>query len=82
MEGNQDYLANYEQREREKKTFTSQVAESHIDTLINARHKRKKKMQWTREGAHNVLQIRALMVSDEWEDKWLDLVLPNEEEAA
>jgi hypothetical protein len=51
------------------------VAESHIDTLINARHKRTKKMQWTREGAHHVLQIRALMASNEWESKGHDVVL-------
>jgi hypothetical protein len=30
---------------------------------------RTKKRQWTREGAHHVLQIRALMASDEWESK-------------
>ena len=82
LEGNKDYLVNYEEREKTNKTYTSQVAESHIDTLINVRHKKKRKMQWTREGAHNVLQIRALMASNEWEDKWLDLVLPNEEQAA
>ena len=82
LEGNKNYLVNYEEREQTNKTYTSQVAESHIDTLINARHKRKQKMQWTREGAHNVLQIRALMASNEWEDKWLDLVLPNAEQAA
>lgn len=35
-------------------------------------------MQCTREGAHNVLQIRAMMASDEWGDKWLDLVLPED----
>jgi hypothetical protein len=41
-------------------------------------------MQWTREGAHNVWQIRASMVSQEWEEKWLELVLPQiqEEKAA
>ena len=33
-------------------------------------------MQWTREGAHKVLQIRALMASDEWEEKWLEYVMP------
>src|SRR5919108_1077699 len=55
--------------------YTSQVAESHIDTLINARHKRTKKMQWTREGAHHVLQIRAMMASEEWESKYQGAVL-------
>src|SRR5262245_12076526 len=66
---NQAYLVNYDARDQANKTYTSQVAESHIDTLINARHKRTKKMQWTREGAHHVLQIRAMMASDEWESK-------------
>jgi len=82
LKNNLDYLVNYDERKRANKAFTSQVAESHIDSLINARHKRKQKMQWTREGAHNVLQIRASMVSNEWEEKWLELVLTNLEKAA
>ena len=72
---NQPYLVNYDARDQANKTYTSQVAESHIDTLINARHKRTKKMQWTRDGAHHVLQIRALMASDEWESKGQSAVL-------
>lgn len=72
---NQAYLVTYDARDQANKTYTSQVAESHIDTLINARHKRTKKMPWTREGAHHVLQIRALMASDEWESKGQDAVL-------
>jgi hypothetical protein len=72
---NQAYLVNYDAREQANQTHTSQVAESHVDTLINARHKRTKKMQWTRAGAHHVLQIRAMMASDEWESKRQDAVL-------
>ena len=72
---NQAYIVNYDVREQANKTYTSQVAESHIDALINARHKRTKKMQWTREGAHHVLQIRAMMASDEWESKSQGAVL-------
>ena len=64
---NQAYIVNYDERKRANKTYTSQVAESHIDSLINTRHKRTKKMQWTREGAHHVLQIRAMMASNDWE---------------
>jgi len=82
LKDNLDYLVNYDERDKANKAFTSQVAESHIDSLINARHKRKQKMQWTREGAHNVLQIRASMVSNEWGEKWLELVLTNLEKAA
>jgi len=82
LKNNQKYLVNYSEREKANKVFTSQVAESHIDSMINTRHKRKQKMQWTRKGAHNVLQIRAMMVSDEWKENWLDVVLPEEDKAA
>jgi len=75
LQRNQAYLIDYDARYQTSKTYTSQVAESHIETLINARHKRTRKMQWTREGAHHVLQIRAMMASDEWESKCQDVIL-------
>ena len=75
LERNQAYLVNYEERDQNTLTYTSQVAETHIDTIINDRYKRTKKMQWTREGAHNVLQIRGLIESDEWRDRWQRPVL-------
>ncbi|NJK41627.1 MAG: ISKra4 family transposase [Acaryochloridaceae cyanobacterium SU_2_1] len=82
LKNNSEYLVNYDQRDKAGLAYTSQGAESHIETIINARHKKKQKMQWTREGAHNVLQIRASMISGEWHKKWLDLVLPVEEKVA
>ena len=50
--------------------YTSQLAESTVNTIINDRQKGKQKMQWTREGAHNVLQIRAAHHSDTWPQDW------------
>ena len=32
--------------------------------------KRLKKMQWTREGAHNVLQIRTSIFNKTWNEDW------------
>ena len=75
LKNNLAYLINYDERKNLGRAYTSQVAEVHIDSLINARHKRKQKMQWTREGAHNVLQIRAKMESKEWYEEWQDAVL-------
>jgi hypothetical protein len=72
---NQVYLVNYEEREQQNQTYTSQVAESHIESIINARHKKSGKMQWTREGAHKVLQIRGVIVSNEWKNRWQASVL-------
>lgn len=75
LKQNQNYLVNYQARDRTHQPYTSQVAESHIDCLINARHKRTGKMQWTREGAHQVLQIRAIMACNHWEQQWQVTVL-------
>ena len=41
---NQAYLVNYQEREKQGKTFTTQVAESYIESLINARYKKSGKM--------------------------------------
>ena len=75
IDRNQAYVVNYEQRKQTQLIFTSQTAESHVESLINARHKRSSKMQWNRESAHNVLQIRAKIASNEWDEQWLGPVL-------
>jgi hypothetical protein len=75
IQRNQAYIINSAERDNAKTPYTSQVAESHVDTIINARHKKTRKMQWTREGAHHVLQIRAMIASEEWGSKWQNAVL-------
>jgi hypothetical protein len=82
LERNKAYLVHYEDRDKEQKTYTSQVAESHIESIINARHNKSGKMQWTRAGAHKVLQIRGVMASNAWEDRWQVAVLSALEVAA
>ena len=62
LENNQAYLVNYEEREQQGLSYTSQVAESHIDTIINDRFKRTKKMQWTHDGAHNIGSMSPLQL--------------------
>lgn len=72
---NQGHIVNYNERREADKVYTSHVAESHIGAVINARHKKTGKMQWSREGAHNVLQIRAAITSQEWASQWQEVVL-------
>jgi len=67
---NKTHLCHYAEREKQGLLFTSHVAESTVEHLINERHKRKQKMQWTRESAHNVLQIRSAIASNEWLKNW------------
>ena len=67
---NKSHLCHYSEKEKNGLLFTSHVAESTVEHLINERHKRKQKMQWTRESADNVLQIRAAIASNEWLNNW------------
>ncbi|WP_250126322.1 hypothetical protein [Chroococcidiopsis sp. CCMEE 29] len=75
LKQNQDHIVNYEERKGLGKTFTTQVAQSDIESIINARHKKSGKMQWSREGAHNVLQIRSEIISKTWIGQWQQAVL-------
>lgn len=74
LKRNKDQIINYDERAKNNLVYTSQVAESTVEHIINDRHKRNQKMQWTREGAHNVLQIRAIMASNQWDYSWQDAV--------
>ena len=67
---NMDYLTNYQLRKDSILPYTSSVIESTIETLVNTRHKKKHKAQWSREGAHNILQIRSSRASKKWNQEW------------
>jgi hypothetical protein len=70
IERNQKYVINYQKRHSANLPFTSTIAESSVNELINTRQKNNKKMQWTREGAHNILQIRTSRFSKTWAEDW------------
>lgn len=70
IQNNQSYLINYEQRKKAGLIFTSQMAESTVESLINQRCKGKQHMRWSREGAHAVLSIRAAIWSNNWLELW------------
>ena len=63
-------LINYERQRNAGLPYTSNVIESAIDTLINERQGKNKKMSWTRKGAHVILQIRTSMASKSWNQDW------------
>ncbi len=68
-------LVNYQNRKDNNLTYTTNAAESNVETLINKRLKKQQKMQWTREGANNVLQIRASISSGNWDVDWENVKL-------
>lgn len=70
IERNRKYITNYQKRQDENLPFTSTYAESSVNNIINTRQKNDKKMQWSREGAHNILQIRTSRFSKTWDSDW------------
>ena len=72
---NSDNIVNYRERMNDKKAFTSYMAESNVESLINQRCKGQKHMRWTRKGIQPLLQIRAYVASNDWSLNWEDVVL-------
>ncbi len=68
IENNADFIVNYEKRQDAGLIFTSQMAESTVESLINKRCKGQQHMRWSREGLHALLQVRAAVNSDDWND--------------
>jgi hypothetical protein len=72
---NIDRIVNYQQRKKNNKVFTSNLAEATVESLINRRCKGKQHMRWSREGLNPILQLRAKIHTDEWKDKWRTVML-------
>jgi hypothetical protein len=70
INNNKEGIINYGTRKRKGLPYTSNLAESTVNTLINDRQKGKQKMLWGRDGAHNVLQIRTSIASKSWTTDW------------
>lgn len=71
---NKDKIINYRLRKEQGFVFTSQLAESTVESLINQRCKRQQQMRWSREGLNPILQIRAAIFSDDWNETWGTIV--------
>ena len=60
----------------------SNVAESNVESLINQRCKCQQHMIWSREGVQPLLQVRAAIYSNEWNQRWEHTVLAGLKNAA
>ena len=73
---NQDRIVDYRHRKNMGLVFTSNLAESTVESLINRRCKGQQHMRWSRDGLNPLLQIRAdLNSKGEWENKWRTAIL-------
>ena len=70
LHNNENYIINYYEQKKNKLPFSSSVIECAVDNIINERQNRTRKMQWTRDGAHPVAQLRASKASCSWDEDW------------
>ena len=74
IEYNASKIINYRERQKRKLPFTSHLAESTVESLINQRCKGQKHMRWSREGLDPILQIRAAIASRDWQQNWKTVI--------
>lgn len=67
LERNKMYLVNYQKKDSDYLPYTSTYAEVSVNSIINIRQKCNQKMQWGRQGAHDILQLRTSIFSKTWE---------------
>ena len=73
---NRERIVDYRTRKNNGLVFTSNLAESTVESLINRRCKGQQHMRWSRKGLDPLLQIRAALNSKgEWESKWRTAIL-------
>ena len=71
---NSTKIINYRDRQKNGLPFTSHLAESTVESLINQRCKGQQHMRWSREGLDPILQIRAAIASNDWDQNWRTVI--------
>lgn len=79
---NREHIINYDERKKAGLIYSSHVAESTVEHLLNARGKKHQKMQWSRDGLHAILQIRSSQASNEWLTDWKNIIFPRLQSSA
>ena len=70
LQNNKETLADYEHKKNNGMTYTSNIAESTVENMVNSRYRQSGKMQWKRDGTHALLQIKAASFSNSLDKLW------------
>jgi hypothetical protein len=65
---NAGFIPNYDERYRQGERISTGFVESTVNQVVSKRMVTKQQMQWSKCGAHLLLQIRARVLNGEWED--------------
>lgn len=65
INNNINIIVNYGERWREGKRISTSFVESLVNYFVSKRFCKKQQMQWGKEGAHLLIQVRAKVINDE-----------------
>jgi hypothetical protein len=65
IENNRSFIPNYGQRYRRGETIATAFVESTVNSVLSKRFVKKQSMQWTKRGAHLLLQTRVKTLNNE-----------------
>jgi hypothetical protein len=65
IENNRGFIPNYGQRYRRRETISTAFVESTVNFVLSKRFVKKQSMQWTKRGAHLLLQTRVKTLNNE-----------------
>jgi hypothetical protein len=65
IRNNQHLIPNYGEKYRHGETIATGFVESTVNEVVAKRMVKKQQMQWTHEGAHNLLQTRTAVLNND-----------------
>ena len=63
---NQPLIPNYGERWRNEEAIATGFVESAVNQIVSKRFSKKQQMQWTKKGAHLVLQMRTQVLDERY----------------
>ena len=67
VRGNANTIVDYHRRQRSGEPVSTALVESAANHLVNRRMNKSQQMRWSAGGAHRLLQVRAAVINDEFE---------------
>lgn len=68
VEQNSGFIVDYSERQRYGERVSTGFVESAVNQVLAKRMVKRQQMQWTRKGAHLLVQARTKVLNEEWED--------------
>jgi hypothetical protein len=65
---NASFIPNYGERYQHGERISTGFVESTVNQVVSKRMVKKQQMQWSKRGAHLLLQIRTRVLNGDWED--------------